>query len=73
LLGKDSDFDLAFFNIKDCVGVIALRKDDFVLVMLCNGSALGRSFKEQGRVKPPRASRLFGDYALLVHLGSLPT
>jgi hypothetical protein len=34
LLGYDSDFDLAFFNIENCISVIALRKDDFGLAML---------------------------------------
>src|ERR1043165_913928 len=34
LLGYNRDFDLAFFNIENCISLVALRKDDFALPML---------------------------------------
>jgi hypothetical protein len=34
LFGYDGDFNLAFFNVENCIGVFALRKDDFPLAML---------------------------------------
>src|SRR5579859_7381339 len=46
LLGNDGDFDLAFFYIENCISIVALRKDDFALAMLCDSSALGCGFKK---------------------------
>jgi hypothetical protein len=46
LLGYDGDFDFAFLNIENRIGLIALRKDDFALAMFCNSSALSRGIEE---------------------------
>jgi hypothetical protein len=66
LLGVDADFDVALFNVKHCIGSVALRKNDFFLSMRRNDAALGCCLQKSRRVKPSLIR--FGCFALFAQL-----
>jgi hypothetical protein len=55
LLGHYGDFDLALFDVENCISGVALRKKDFSLSVRANGPTLGSGRQKGGGIKSPRA------------------
>src|SRR5271156_1940609 len=55
LLGHHGDFDLALFDVENCISGVALRKKYFSLSIRGNGPTLGSGRQKECGIKSPSA------------------